>query len=62
MRAKVDPDICIGCTLCTHTCPEVFRMENGISTVFTDPVPEEDRDNCRKAAEGCPVGAITIEE
>ena len=23
----VDPDCCIGCEVCTHVCPEVFRME-----------------------------------
>ena len=24
----VDPDCCIGCEVCTQTCPEVFRMED----------------------------------
>jgi len=61
MIASVDPEICIGCTLCTQTCPGVFKMENDKSIAYRNPVPDGLKGSCEKAAEGCPVGAITIE-
>ncbi len=61
MKAVVD-ESCIGCTLCTQTCPEVFRMEDDHSVAYADPVPEGAEDDCRRAAEECPANAITIEE
>jgi len=61
MRVKVDPEICIGCTLCTQTCPEVFRMESEKAVAYVSPVPAGLEDSCRKAVKECPVEAITIE-
>jgi len=40
MKAKVDPDLCIGCELCVNLCPEVFRMEDGKAVAFTTVVPQ----------------------
>jgi ferredoxin len=62
MKAKVDRETCVGSEQCTQTCPEVFKMEGGKSMVHTDPVPKEAEDKCREAAQGCPSGAISIEE
>lgn len=63
MKAKVDPDICVGSALCAETCPEVFGMdEKGISAVKVDEVPEDAKKRARQAEEECPAGAITIEE
>ena len=31
MVAIVDREGCIGCTLCTGVCPEVFQMEDGLA-------------------------------
>ncbi|MBI2469840.1 MAG: ferredoxin [Planctomycetes bacterium] len=62
MKAKVDPNVCIGCTLCTQICPEVFRMEGNKSVAHVDIVPKEVEESCKKAAESCPVGAIKITE
>lgn len=61
MKAIVDPDICIGCTLCAQTCPEVFKMEADKAIAFVSPCPKEAEENCRQAAEECPVNAIIIE-
>lgn len=53
---------CISCGLCESVCPEVFKLnDDGISEVIADP-EEEDEDNVREAAEGCPVNVIIIEE
>ncbi|MFQ5863143.1 MAG: ferredoxin [Candidatus Brocadiales bacterium] len=62
MRARVDPDVCTGCELCVTNCPEVFEMEDDKAVAKTNPVPAEAEENCKKAAEECPVEAIIIEE
>lgn len=62
MKAKVDPNLCTGCELCTNICPEVFEMKGDVATVKIDPVPEAAKTTCREAKESCPVEAISIEE
>jgi ferredoxin len=59
MRAVVDSEKCIGCTLCTQICPEVFKMEGEKAIVYVNPVPQELEASCREAAQQCPVEAIT---
>jgi len=59
MRAEVTDD-CIGCGLCTDTCPEVFEMGDRVAEVIVDEVPEETEEACQQAAEDCPVEAIII--
>lgn len=61
MKARIDPQLCIGCTLCVTTCPEVFKMEEDKAVVFVGEVPKGIEENCRKAADECPVAAIFIE-
>lgn len=60
MKAKVDPDICIGCGLCASTCPEVFSMEGDKAVVKVAAVPKNVEDTCQKACDECPVTAIFI--
>jgi ferredoxin len=62
MKAKVDPELCSGTGLCEETCPEVFILSNGLSTVKVDQVPPEAVDSCRAAAQDCPTQAISIEQ
>jgi len=62
MKAFVDPDICIGCSLCVQTCPEVFKMETDKAVAYLDPVPVQLKDSCARAAQDCPVEAIKITE
>ncbi len=61
MKAKVNPEICIGCTLCVQTCPEVFRMEGDKAVVRVDMVAKNGEGTGRQAADDCAVTAITIE-
>jgi len=61
MRAIVDPDSCIGCTLCTQVCPEVYAMEGDKAVAIKGDVPKDCENACKDAAEQCPVDAITIE-
>jgi len=63
MKAIVDKDLCTGCQLCTEICPDVFQMgDGGLAEVKVDPVPADAEDDCREAAEQCPVEAIQIGE
>jgi len=62
MRVKVDEDLCIGASVCEGICPEVFQVVDGVSSVQVDVVPPEFEDNVRQAVEGCPAGAIVVEE
>jgi ferredoxin len=62
MRVTVDEETCIGCGLCSETCPEVFEMNDDKVRVKVDEVPENLAETCREAAENCPVEAIQIEE
>ncbi|MDE1890384.1 MAG: ferredoxin [Planctomycetota bacterium] len=62
MRAKVDPDICTGCELCTQTCPEIFYMSGDVAEAKDIDVPSENEDACKQAAEECPVEAISIKD
>lgn len=60
MRALVDHQLCIGCTLCMQTCPSVFKMEQDKAVAYQNPVSPDNYECCRKAAEECPVQAITL--
>lgn len=62
MKAIVNADTCIGCTLCTQVCPEVFKMEGDKAVTVVDAVPENLKDSAANAAQQCPVNAISIEE
>ena len=61
MRAIVDQEGCIACTLCVSVCPEVFEMDStGKSRVIADPIPPASLEQAREAAGSCPVSVINI--
>lgn len=62
MRARVNAKVCNGTGLCEQTCPDVFELKKGISTVIADEVPTDAEESCRQAADGCPTEAISITE
>lgn len=61
MKAIVDADTCIGCSLCTQVCSDVFKMEGDKAVAYVNPVPDSAKDCAKEAAEQCPVTAITVE-
>lgn len=61
MRARVDRDLCIGSAMCVATAPEVFELDDeGLSRVVGG--GEGDEELLRRAAEGCPVQAVILED
>ncbi len=62
MKARIIPEECIACGLCTDVCPAVFRLEGMVVVASDEPVPEPEHDAVREAADGCPAEAIVIDE
>lgn len=62
-KVKVSKDLCIGCGACQAICPDVFEIgDDGLAHVYVDEFPEELEDDITEAAEGCPTGAIFIDD
>lgn len=62
MKVTVDTDVCIGFGNCEQTCPRVFKVYSGISTVQVHQVPKTDEACVQEAEKECPSGAIKVEE
>ncbi|MEW6523334.1 MAG: ferredoxin [Bacillota bacterium] len=61
-RAKVDPELCIGCGLCADICPDVFEMDDTEGKAFVkDNADCAEAGCCEEAAESCPTAAIEVE-
>lgn len=60
MKASVDPQVCIGCTLCTQICPSIFKMESEKAIAYQDLILKDNYECVRSAAEQCPVEAIIL--
>lgn len=62
MKACIDRSGCIGCGLCTQTCPNVFRMaDDGIAEVYIDTISPEAEGSALEAQTDCPVSVIKVE-
>ena len=63
MKAHVNKDTCIGCELCTQSCPDVFSMDDdGKSVAINADIAENLQDDAVEARDSCPVSAIDIKE
>ena len=62
MRVRVDASLCAAGANCVSTCPEVFKLKGEVAEVRGDVVPEQNEAVCRRVADQCPTGAISIEE
>lgn len=60
MKVKIDEELCVGCGLCTNTCPDVFEMQGDKAVAKISTVPANLEDSCRQAKDECPVEAIII--
>ncbi len=58
MSISVNQETCIGCGACAAVCPQTFKLnDNGKSEVIS----QDNVDCAKKAAEGCPVQAISVD-
>ena len=62
MNVTVDAETCVGCGLCVDNCPDVFEMDGDIARVIVESVPADVEEECKEAADACPVDAIAIED
>lgn len=68
-KAYVDKDICIGCSVCSETCPSVFKVKEDSTYAndfksFTDDIVEQEpiADAVQQAIDSCPVQCISWRE
>jgi ferredoxin len=61
MKVKVDRDVCIGAANCVAIAPTVFQLDDSKVAVVLD-ATSVDEDTLWEAAEGCPAGAIILED
>jgi ferredoxin len=63
MKVILDQLRCDAHGVCVTACPEVFALDDSddIVRVLTEEADESLRDKLKKAAQGCPKAAITIE-
>ena len=63
VKVVVDFDECASNAVCMGILPEVFEVrDDGYLYVLNEHPPEEFRQRLREAVNGCPTGAISIEE
>ena len=61
-KVKVDQSLCIGCGFCMTQASDVFKSNSqGLSEAKVETVSDENKDVVI-AMEGCPTGAISIED
>ncbi len=56
MGIRINLDECIGCGVCVHLCPEVFKLDEDEGKGMV--ISQEVNDCAREAADSCPVSAI----
>lgn len=65
-KVIVDKNVCIGCGFCAANLDSVFKMDDDdLATTLNEDMssmPEEVKEEVKDIVEGCPVGAIKIEE
>ena len=62
MKAFVDKDACIGCSLCEGLCPKVFKMDDdGKASASENEILEILIESAKEAEDQCPVCAIIVE-
>ena len=62
MKAFVDKDACIGCSLCEGVCSKVFKMDDdGKANASEDEILEILIESAKEAEDLCPVCAIVVE-
>jgi ferredoxin len=59
VEIRIDVERCMGSGNCMFWAPDTFDLSDDGHSVVTDPLAT-DEERLRVAAQGCPVGAITL--
>lgn len=62
MNVSIDAELCTGCEVCVSIAPDLFEMQEDKAIVKSAGIDASQADQCKEAAESCPVEAIKIEE
>ena len=63
MKFAIRQDLCCAAHICTRMAPDLFRLDDlGYNVSDGDPVPQGREEDARRAAKGCPEGAISLVE
>ena len=62
MKPIINEELCIGCGTCEGICPEVFKLNDGKSTVLELADYKPFADKIDQAIDACPVQCISKEE
>ncbi len=57
---RIDAERCMGSGNCLFWAPETFDLGEAGHAVLIDPAAAYDEEKVRIAAQGCPVGAISL--
>jgi ferredoxin len=62
VKARVDPELCQGHTLCAMNAPDLFalRDEDGHAYAVDEDVPPGQEEPAREAARSCPERAVLL--
>ena len=62
-KVEVNQDLCIGCGACQAIVDTVFEIDDaGLATVKSNLIEKELEEDVIDAAEGCPTGAIIVDD
>lgn len=59
LEIRIDRDRCMGSGNCVFWAPDSFDLADDGHAIVVDPVATDER-RLRTAAQGCPVGAISV--
>ncbi len=61
-KVSVNKDLCVCCGFCYGNCGEVFGMDADGTSKVIKPLVEDNDDLVISTVEGCPTGALSIED
>ena len=59
LNIQIDRDLCAACDICRETAPNTFEIDAAAKARVKNPTGDP-RHQILKAAEGCPMNAITV--